>query len=223
MSLDYVFRPISAWPGTMKSSRRRAPFRAGYQATLDLIDSELRQIGVRRCVIEAAFHPRDIRNDGRPRSDARPPGHPGVILSFTSRHGPMRMPCDTYTAWEDNLRAIGLALEALRAVDRYGVTQCGEQYRGWTALPPPEPGQMAEGGQERLREALRTLAAAAGQAGTGVTVKSSEQVQSLFREAAKRTHPDHGGTAEMFQQVTAARDVLEAHFAKAAAAKGGGA
>ena len=47
----------------------------------------------------------------------------------------MRFPCDTFTDWQANVRGIALALEALRAVDRYGVTQQAEQYRGWTALP----------------------------------------------------------------------------------------
>jgi hypothetical protein len=34
-----------------------------------------------------------------------------------------------------NSRSIGLELEALRAIDRYGITKQGEQYVGFKALP----------------------------------------------------------------------------------------
>jgi hypothetical protein len=37
--------------------------------------------------------------------------------------------------WQHNVRAIALGLEALRKVDRYGITRRGEQYAGWKALP----------------------------------------------------------------------------------------
>src|SRR5690606_24676973 len=60
--------------------------------------------------------------------------HPGVILSFDSKVGHLSYPCDTFTSWQDNLRAVALALEALRKLDRYGVTKRGEQYRGFLAI-----------------------------------------------------------------------------------------
>lgn len=44
------------------------------------------------------------------------------------RRGHLSYPCDTFTTLQDNLRVIALALEALRMVDRYGVTRRGEQY-----------------------------------------------------------------------------------------------
>ena len=49
----------------------------------------------------------------------------------------MSYPCDKYSNWQANLRAIALSLEALRAEDRYGVTRRAEQYKGWAKLLPP--------------------------------------------------------------------------------------
>lgn len=46
-------------------------------------------------------------------------------------------PCDSCDNWQHNVRSIALALQALRAVDRYGVTRRAEQYRGWGKLPAP--------------------------------------------------------------------------------------
>lgn len=41
---------------------------------------------------------------------------------------------DTFTSWEDNLRAIVLGMEALRKVARYGIVKGNEQYTGWRQL-----------------------------------------------------------------------------------------
>jgi hypothetical protein len=41
---------------------------------------------------------------------------------------------DKFATWQDNLRAIALGLEALRKVDRYGITKNSEQYTGWKQL-----------------------------------------------------------------------------------------
>jgi hypothetical protein len=41
---------------------------------------------------------------------------------------------DVCANWEHNVRSIALGLEALRAVDRYGITRRGEQYAGFMQL-----------------------------------------------------------------------------------------
>jgi hypothetical protein len=90
-------------------------------------------LGARNTVLQVAMTESDFRNDGYPRANAKAT-HPGVILSFDTRHGSLSFPCDRFTTWQDNLRAIALAMEALRKVDRYGVTRNGEQYTGWRAI-----------------------------------------------------------------------------------------
>lgn len=130
-----TYRPITIWPGKRTQHRQRAKFTAKWSQTLELLDRELWHIGAQSIVLQMECDERDIRRDGVPRSDARPRG-PGVILSFErGRSGHVSFPCDRYSDWQDNVRAIALSLEALRSVDRYGVTQSGEQYRGWAALP----------------------------------------------------------------------------------------
>lgn len=137
MALQARFVPLGPVSGR-SAGRRRATFRIGYSDRLSLLESELAKLGAKEIVIQAQFEAKDIRNDGWPRSSARPKG-PAVVLSFQSKHGPLSYPCDSYDAWEDNLYAIALALEALRAVDRYGVTKRAEQYKGWAQLPPAKP------------------------------------------------------------------------------------
>lgn len=133
-----TLRPISWWPGAETRERVRSNFSAPWRDTLRLLDRELRHLGGgfrgAPTVLEIAMREQDFRIDGLPRANARP-AHPGVILNIeTPDKGPLRFPCDRFTDWHDNLRAIALALEALRKVDRYGVTRHGEQYAGWRAI-----------------------------------------------------------------------------------------
>ncbi len=121
---------------------------------------------------------------------------PGIILSFNSIHGPLSYPCDRYSEWTDNLRAIALALKALRAVDRYGVTRRAEQYKGWSQLPPPAEGEMSEAA---ARSCLVGLIGAPA---------PGESLKEWIRRAELQTHPDRGGQADDFNRVQRARAVL---------------
>lgn len=206
---DIRFVSISQWPGKQTSGRDKAPFRAPYSATIDLLDKELFQLSAKDVVIQAYFDARDIRNDGWPRSSARP-SQPGIILSFTRRSiwnavkqrydvDQFSFPCDTFDSWEDNLRAIALALEALRKIDRYGVTRSGEQYKGFAQLPAPSEsnGRMSE---TEARTFIRTWGGM-----NGETVDA-------YRRAAAILHPDNRqtGNHELFLKLQKAKEVLGA-------------
>lgn len=176
-----TFRPLSLFPPEFHSPRQASQFKSGYSATMELLDLELHSLGARDFVIELAVTEADIRIrlDGMPRASARP-SHPGVVVSFDSKHGPLRYGTDAFPHWEDNLRAIALGLEALRKVERYGIGKRGEQYQGWLALsagsdPSPERGR-------RLIEK-----------------------HGGVRAALHATHPDHGGAPAEFADVQAAR------------------
>ena len=201
------FRPIQEWPGTPTRDRRRSPFSAKWGSTLTLLDRELSQLGSKNVVIQVALEDRDIRLDGFPRANARPE-HPGVIVSLDSAYGPLSYPCDTFQDWRDNLRAIALALESLRAVDRYGVTKRGEQYTGWKQLGGTSAAEMtAEQAATFLVDHV-----------PGLTVPFLLDapiehrpgfIAQAYRVAAKTLHPDAGGTAEDFKRLQEAKRVLE--------------
>jgi hypothetical protein len=137
--INAIFRPIDKWPSekTAADKRRRSPFKAAYNATLDLLEAELQHLYASDIVIQCEAQRSQIRNDGWLKSDARVEG-PAVIVSFNSRKKSYGYPCDRFTDWKANLRAIALSLEALRAVDRYGVTTHGQQYQGFLRLAAAE-------------------------------------------------------------------------------------
>jgi len=202
--VEYQFVPLVSWPGKMTAQRQRSRFRAGTGDTNDLLDRELAHLGATNVVLQVALQPGDIRLDGRPRANSRP-SHPGVVLSFDSKHGPLSYPCDAFTDWQDNLRAIALSLEHLRAVDRYGVTKRGEQYKGWTALPPPPKVDPMT-----VREAADVVAAMVGVDPSDI-VRSADAWAIHYRAAAKVAHPDSGGRPGDFQRLQAAAAILDRH------------
>jgi hypothetical protein len=178
----FTVRPIVLWPEAETRNRARAPFRSSYSATHALLRREVLMLGATSAVLQLAVAEDDIRLDGDLRANARP-SHPGVIVSFESRHGPLRYACDTYLSWQDNARAIALTLEKLRAVDRYGAAKGGEQYRGWRALP------SGNGGSDPGR-------------GAALIARHGSVAAALFA-----THPDHGGDARDFSDVQAFREM----------------
>lgn len=208
--MHYEFRPIDTWPGdlTPAGARKYSPFKADYGDTLDLLDRELWHLNARDVVFEVALLPADIRLDGRPRANARPAAHPGVVVSFGSIHGPLRYACDAFRNWQANLRAIALGLEALRKVERYGITKRGEQYTGWSALPP---GSIAAGPSAMtLDEAIAFLHEHTGPDAGWWDHDDPDAVDRAYLVAAKKLHPDAGGDAELFKRLQQAKAVLDA-------------
>lgn len=196
--------PIREWPGDLIGERRDAPFRASLSSTLQMLDREIWNLVDTRAQQDSAelllaIPAGAFRLDGRPRADARAE-HPGVIFSIDSRYGHVSYPCDTFTTWQDNLRAIALALEALRKVDRYGVTKRGEQYRGFLALEAT----AMPAGFANAAEAERFLAQIA-MPGEDFSVF---QLSTILRRAQRSAHPDHGGDAVVFQRVMLAEAKL---------------
>lgn len=194
-----TFHPLDRWPYPDRRDRRgHYIFRATWGETLDLLDRELGYLEAFRVVLQADFRERDLRADGWPRADARTPQHPGVILSFESRVGPQRYATDAHDFWQHNVRGIALGLEALRAVDRYGITRSGEQYAGWK--------QLTAG------SGITTEAAALHLIGRLAAVPMSELRQPdrrrAYRHALIRAHPDNGGTSELLAEVRDAGRVL---------------
>lgn len=199
--MNFTYEPLVMWPGKLTKKRRRAPFRASYGKTLDLLERELAHLGARDVILQVAMRREDIRIDGRPRSGAKAT-HPGVVMTFESKHGPLSYPCDRFDNHEDNIRAIALSLEHLRAVDRYGVTMRGEQYKGWAAL---------EDKRMKPNEAAELLAAVSDCIPREI-MQSREVCVNSYRQACMKTHPDRGGRVDDFQGVQEAYRVLTAMF-----------
>ncbi len=201
---------MNKWPEKDTKDRRSAPFRATWFKTKELLEAELDKVHARDVELRTTHERDQRRSDGWPRAD-RQPRHPGVVLTFEkyagfnpetnqSEYVALRFPCDTFLSWEDNVRAIALALEALRKVDRYGIT-AGSQYSGYKALPAADLG--VNGLTPEL--AAQFIADSAGMGNVPSVAKSVLEIpafaDSVYRAAAKNLHPDKGGNADDFAKL----------------------
>jgi hypothetical protein len=214
---EYEFRALKQWPRQQTPSHQRgSPFQAGLNKTWPLLDKELRALGVRgRVVIEAGFRDQDIRMDGRPYASAPNPNFPGVVISFESKHGPLRFMCDDCHRWEDNIRAIAMTLERLRMAELYGVTKDGEQYKGWKALPAPGPTNNAI---VTVEDAARFMETASTDYGGLMTLASAilndrDVYRRAYRATVKVMHPDSNPEVapENWSMLQAAQALLDRH------------
>lgn len=207
-------RPISTYPVAETSPRVDSRFsrqtlggrsKVLLSDALTLLDREARFLECGHLIIEADFRETEIKNDGWPKATAKPATPRVVVSMMKTKVGDIRYPCDTFTRFEYNVRAVGLALEALRKVERYGVTRRGEQYAGWKALPASTTAPPS------FDEAVATIAGY-GQSTKQDIRRDSFVAQRAIREALAGSHPDRaGGSADAFHKVQMARAVIAKH------------
>lgn len=185
-----------------------SPFKSN--SMLDDLERELNLLRATDIVIESGHARTQIRNDGWPKGGVTPQHH-DVRLFFKCKHGNLRYECNAYGSWQANLRAIGLWLQRQRlAIEEWGIGTGGEAYRGFAALPAGSgmaPATVTKDDHARLLimtagyEASDERVREAASGGTGTDY--------WFRLAAKKAHPDAGGTADQMDRITKAREAIE--------------
>lgn len=197
--LGVTLRPFDDPP---KSGGQGSPFDAPLSATLEVLARELRALDAKRIVLQVGYREQDLRLDGMPRANAQMQ-HSAVALSFESKYGPLRYETNEFKprylysgrqeGWQQNLRAIALGMEALRKVDRYGVSKRGQQYRGWRQIEAKS--SAPEDTIATVQDARAFL----------------DEHGGSFKAAASKLHPDKpDGDAGLFRAAVRARELLGA-------------
>jgi hypothetical protein len=198
-------------------------FKVNIFKTRELLEFELKKIDARNVVLYTMHSPEALRRDGWVRADKAPRG-PGVILEFekpiagTAHWEEMRFPCRAFEKWEDNVRAIALALEALRKIDRYGVTT-GAQYAGYKALPPAEPGTQGQT-PAQAAEFIAGVSSWNMPNMAEALLNNLEFAEMVYKAAAKKLHPDKGGDATEFAKLEGSMRLVRESFGQAQSAGG---
>lgn len=208
-----VFRwaPIDSWPQPDTIDVKNAPFRSTYEATLGLLEVELRMLNGTDPVMHVDVDARQVRVDGQLRADARP-WSPRVALAFDSTHGRLTYRCDAFDTWQDNLRAIALGLQSLRRLERYGIASRGEQYAGFKAL-----GSGITTGEPLTRAEAVAIVLDLTALDVGRMYEAGDLddghgpgpfLEDALRAGARLHHPDRGGNEAAFAALTEAIDRL---------------
>lgn len=105
--------------------------------------------------------------------------------------------CDTYLRREDNLHAIGLTLERLRSLERYGTYSMEQAVEGARLALPAPPGQEPAVPWWEVLGVERKWPLAA--------------IEAIWRSKAEKAHPDReGGSVEQMAALNAAMDAARA-------------
>lgn len=133
------------------------------------------------------------RLDGLPYSNTSEPADPGVAVYFTLRGKPRCLACDRYRTVSGNIAAIAAHVEAIRAIERYGVGTIDQAFAGYVAIPERSSG------------------------GTWADVLGSPETldacRAAYRRLALERHPDKPtGSHEAMAQLTEAMRDAEAFF-----------
>lgn len=207
-----ALEPLASWP-YIDATPVRTPFKSTWSSTRDLLAYETEQLGAHLVVVELDIEPSQLRRDGELRASARAKSG-RVRVSFDSIHGQLSYSCDRYYAawrgpgpedWKENVRAVALGLEALRKVDRYGITRGSEQYAGFRALPS---GNGADASHMTREQACVVLGSAAGWE-SPPDWADPMVVRLAFKAARAATHPDrHSGDRTLWDEVERAAVAL---------------
>lgn len=134
------------------------------------------------------------RQDGMPYSSARAPDDPGVAVYLELDGEPHVFPCDRWDRLADNIAAVAAHLGAMRGIERWGVGDLRRAFAGFAALPPGTGESYGH-----VKQWWETL---------GVNESATRpQVELAYRRLRSKHHPDRGGDAKTFDEITRAFEV----------------
>lgn len=192
MIFRYPLAWPAGWPTTPSYQQNDGGFKVDFDQSVRDLAMELERLGATSGYLTTDH---ELRVNGTPRRD-RPPRTPGVALYFTRNGKELCIPCDRFSNIRANIRAIGLTLESIRRMERYGTSQMVEAaFRGFEALPPgsSDPIAMPASGPRPWHEVLGVEPSA-----------TKDEVRGAYRRLATAHHPDNGGDPKLFEEITRA-------------------
>lgn len=124
------------------------------------------------------------RSDGNPYSTYSKRADVGVAVYFTVDNKAMALCCDKWNTVEANLRALVMSVDAMRGLDRWGVSEImNRAFMGFKALPE----KAASFPWWDVLGVSRTA--------------TKKEVDHAFKKKAKVNHPDHGGDPGKWQEL----------------------
>jgi hypothetical protein len=201
MANAYPLQWPEGWPRTQY--RRSSAYKISIDKAVDELMQSLTKLGAQKgsMVLSSNVPPRNAL--GTPRNDGQTVNDPGVAVYWTTKaHGERVMACDRWSSVRENVRAIGLAVDGLRSIERAGATQILDRaYSAFGALPAAANVPVERPWWEVLalpKEALQFATLA--------------MVEAQYRELATKAHPDRGGSDAAMAGLNRAREQARAHF-----------
>ncbi|HUR65445.1 MAG TPA: J domain-containing protein [Chitinophagaceae bacterium] len=171
------------WPLGYKRTKSRinSLFKQTPENAQIFLRKELHLMGATKVILSSNV---PVRKDGYLYSDmsATKIDDPGVAVYFKYNGIDVSMCCDNYGRPWENIYALGKGIEALRGMERWGVSEFIERaFTGFKALP-------------EVKEWYEIL---------GVNQNAGKnEIITAYRNLVKVHHPDAGGNANVFMEIS---------------------
>jgi hypothetical protein len=192
-SNSFPLRWPAGTPRTEARMRRTSKFDLTFGAARDRLLKELHMLGARYVVLSSNV---PLRRDGLPyAADGVGPEDVGVAVYFDlpDEHDNNQqhvIACDRWDMVRDNIRAIGLTVEAIRGMERWGSSEIMRRtLTAFRMLPAPAP----------INDWRRVLG----------DLHTAAEVRARYRDLALTAHPDRGGDDAKMSELNAAREAAE--------------
>lgn len=177
----YPLQWPKGWPKT-EANKRESGIRfknVTVSGALKGLYEEVRRLGGKNVVLSSNY---TLGNTN--------PKDPAVVAYFDYEGKQVAMPCDRWNRIEANVRAIALTIEAMRGMERWGAKHMiRAMFSGFTAL------------NEKTGPSCWDIL------GLEPHSQTEHSVQSAYRSKLREAHPDTGGNADAFRQLTEAREM----------------
>lgn len=173
------------WPVGYKRTKYRkdSAFKQSPDKVQVLLRSELSRLGAANVIVSSNV---PVRKDGYLYSDMSTTkiDDPGVAVYFKYKGQNVSMCCDTYERPWENVYGLAKGIEAIRGMERWGVSEFIERaFTGFKALPEQTSQQSWWGV-------------------LGVSEKSGkDDIVQAYRNLVKVHHPDAGGNEDHFKKI----------------------
>lgn len=173
------------WPsGYPRIARPAGNFRFYPQsvyAEIAGVKDELGRMDARNIIISTNI---PLKNDGNPYSTYQRPADAGVAIYFQVDGKAMALCCDKWNSVEANLKALKMSIDALRGLDRWGVSDILDRaFMGFKALPE----KAASFPWWEVLGLERNC--------------TKKEVEAAYKKQAKKAHPDNGGDPHKWAQL----------------------
>jgi hypothetical protein len=113
------------------------------------------------------------------------PADPGVVAYVMWNKQQIAIPCDRWATIEQNVQAIALTVEAMRAMERHGAKHMIKaMFQGFVALPAPDDWRDTLGNPKTLADA-----------------------ETAYRNRMRKAHPDNGGSHDEASKLNKAIEI----------------
>ena len=180
--------PLS-WPQswTRTASPGKSQFKTSLTAAIDNVQGSLK-----RFAADSGKKVENVLVSSNVSLMERSPKDAGVAVYFTWDGISTCIAVDRYQKIEENLQAIHHVVEAERTKLRHGgLNLVRAAFRGYAALPPPSAGT------KKPWEVLGVKPGA-----------TAAEIETAYRDKAKKAHPDAGGDHEQMAKLNTARAAL---------------